>query len=73
MAEAIDVAEKTAEQMEVQLRIRVIEFNNEARWICGTNEMNGLRHIDWKPFTASGNTATADAIMQRAIGLLLSI
>ena len=62
MAEAIDVAEKTAEQMEVQLRIRVIEFNNEARWICGTNEMKGLRRIDWKPLTASGHTATADAI-----------
>ena len=62
MAEAIDVAEKTAAQREVQLCMRVIEFNNEARWICGTNEMNGLQHIDWKPLTASGNTATADAI-----------
>lgn len=62
MAEAIDVAEKTAAQREVQLCMRVIEFNNEARWICGTNEMNGLQHIDWKPLKASGNTATADAI-----------
>ncbi len=62
MQEALDVVEETASEMEVQLRMRVIEFNNEAKWICGTNEMDGLEHIDWKPLTASGKTATADAI-----------
>ena len=62
MQEAVDVAEESAAEMEVQLRMRVIEFNNGAKWICGTDEMNGLEHIDWLPLTASGGTATADAI-----------
>jgi uncharacterized protein YegL len=62
MQEAVDVAEESAAEMEVQLRMRVIEFNNGAKWICGTDEMNGLDHIDWQPLSASGGTATADAI-----------
>ena len=41
MQEAVDVAEETAVEREVKLRMRVIEFNNGAKWICGTDEMNG--------------------------------
>ena len=62
MQEAVDVAEEAAMEMEVQLRMRVIEFNTNAMWICKTDEMNGLGHIDWQPLNASGGTATAQAI-----------
>lgn len=69
MEEALDDVEETALEREVSLRLRVIEFNDEAKWICGTNEMNGLEHIDWKPLAASGKAAAADAL-RLAAGLM---
>lgn len=61
MGEAVTVAEEAANEKEVQLFMRVVEFNSVADWIFGDTE-NGLGHIDWKPLTANGGTDTAGAI-----------
>ena len=61
MAEAVQVAEEAAREREVQLRMRVAEFNSTARWIIGDTR-TGVSHIDWKPLTANGATDTAGAI-----------
>jgi uncharacterized protein YegL len=61
MEDAIKVAEEAALEKEVQLLIRVIEFNNDAKWIFGDTKY-GVEHIDWVPLSASGGTNTASAI-----------
>lgn len=61
MAEAIQVAEEAAMEKEVQLLMRVVEFNSDARWLFG-NTRQGVEHIDWIPLNANGGTDTAGAI-----------
>jgi uncharacterized protein YegL len=61
MVEALSIAEEVANEKEWDLAIRVIEFNNVAKWIIG-DPMSGQRHIEWKPLTAQGGTDTAGAI-----------
>ena len=61
MSEAVTVAEEAANEKEVQLFMRVVEFNSSADWIFGDTE-NGLGHIDWVPRSANGGTDTAGAI-----------
>ena len=61
MAESVQVAEETAKEKEVELRMRVVKFNNGAEWIYG-GESSGESHIDWKPIDADGGTDTAEAI-----------
>ena len=61
MAEAIQMAEEAANEKEVQLLMRVVEFNSTARWIFG-NTQQGVEHIDWVPLTAGGCTDTEGAI-----------
>lgn len=61
MAEAVQVAEEAALEKEVQLLMRVVEFNSTARWLIGDTRQ-GVEHIDWKPLTANGGTNTAGAI-----------
>lgn len=53
--------ENLADQMEVQLSIRLIEFNTEARWLVGGLE-SGVDHLDIFFSEASGGTNTADAL-----------
>ena len=50
-----------ADQMEVKLSIRLIEFNTEARWLVGGLE-SGVDHLDILFSDASGGTNTADAL-----------
>lgn len=68
MGEAFTVAEEAANEHEVQLFIRVVEFNSVAHWIIGATE-NGVDpkqkpdgHLHWEPLTANGGTDTAGAI-----------
>lgn len=61
MAEAIMVAEEAALSNEVQLSMRVIEFNSVAKWLFG-DTAQGLGHINWVPLSANGGTDTAGAI-----------
>lgn len=50
-----------ADQMGVQLSIRLIEFNTEARWLVGGLE-SGVDYLDILFSEASGATNTADAL-----------
>lgn len=61
MAEAIQVAEEAAKEMEIQLLMRVVEFNTAAKWLFGDTR-HGVEHIDWTPLSANGGTDTAGAI-----------
>lgn len=61
MAEAVQVAEEAAKDKEVQLIMRVAEFNTVAKWLIGDTR-NGVEHIDWAPLAADGGTDTAGAI-----------
>lgn len=62
MAEAIQVAKEAAKEKEVQLLMRVVEFNSVAKWLIG-NTRQGVEHIDdWIPLKANGGTDTAGAI-----------
>ncbi len=61
MAEAVQVAEAAAKDKEVQLLMRVVEFNTVAKWLIG-DKYNGVEHIDWAPLVANGGTDTAGAI-----------
>lgn len=61
MAEAVKVAEDAAMEREVQLFMRVIEFNSTAKWLIGDTNY-GVEHIDWKDLGANGATDTAGAI-----------
>lgn len=61
MAEAVQVAEEAAMEMEVQLFMRVVEFNSVAKWLIGDTR-RGVEHIDWMPLNANGGTDTAGAI-----------
>lgn len=61
MAEAVQVAEEAAMEKEVQLLMRVVEFNSVARWLIGDTSQ-GVEHIDWMPLSAGGSTDTAGAI-----------
>lgn len=61
MAEAVQVAEEAAVEKEVQLLMRVVEFNTVAKWIFGDTRQ-GVEHIDWIPLNANGGTDTAGAI-----------
>lgn len=61
MAEAIQVAEEAAKEKEVQLLMRVVEFNTVAKWIIGDTR-HGVEHIKWRPLKANGGTDTAGAI-----------
>lgn len=61
MAEAVQVAEEAAMEKEVQLLMRVVEFNSVAKWLIGDTRQ-GMEHIDWVPLNASGGTDTAGAI-----------
>lgn len=61
MSEAVQIAEETAREMEVQLFMRVVEFNSTARWLFGDKQY-GVEHIDWAPLSAAGGTDTAGAI-----------
>ena len=45
MAEAIQVAEEAAMEKEVQLLMRVVEFNSVAKWLIGDTRQ-GVEHID---------------------------
>ena len=46
MAEAIQVAEEAAMEKEVQLLMRVVEFNSVAKWLIGDTRQ-GVEHIHW--------------------------
>lgn len=61
MEESLRVAEEAALEKEVQLLLRVVEFNSSASWIYGDTE-NGVEHIEWNPLYANGGTDTATAI-----------
>ena len=61
MAEAVQVAEEAAMEKEVQLFMRVVEFNSVAKWLIGDTRQ-GVEHIDWVPLNANGGTDTAGAI-----------
>ena len=61
MAEAVQVAEEWSMEMEVQLFMRVVEFNSVAKWLIGDTR-RGVEHIDWMPLNANGGTDTAGAI-----------
>lgn len=61
MAEAVQVAEEAAMEKEVQLFMRVVEFNSVAKWLIGDTRQ-GVEHIDWMPLNANGGTDTAGAI-----------
>lgn len=61
MADAVKVAEDAAVEKEIQLFMRVVEFNTTAKWIFG-DAQHGVPHIDWMPLTAFGGTDTAGAI-----------
>lgn len=61
MAEAVQVAEEAAMEKEVQLLMRVVEFNSVAKWIFGDTRQ-GVEHIDWVPLNANGGTDTAGAL-----------
>lgn len=61
MAEAVQVAEEAALEKEVQLFMRVVEFNSVAKWLIG-DTAHGVEHIDWMPLSAGGGTDTAGAI-----------
>jgi len=61
MAEAVQVAEEAAKEKEVQLLMRVVNFNTSAEWIFGDTE-HGVEHIDWVPLKEEGGTDTAGAI-----------
>ena len=61
MAEAVQVAEEAAMEKEVQLLMRVVEFNTTSHWLFGDTH-HGVEHIDWMPLTPNGATDTAGAI-----------
>lgn len=61
MTEAVQVAEETAIEREIDLYMRVIKFNSKVEWLYGDVE-KGVTHIDWKPLIAEGGTDTAEAI-----------
>lgn len=61
MAEAVQVAEECAAEKEVDLFMRVVEFNSSAKWLFGDAQA-GVSHIDWMPLSAYGGTDTSGAI-----------
>lgn len=61
MAEAVQIAEEAAKEKEVQLLMRVVNFNSTAQWIFGDTQ-HGVEHIDWVPLKENGGTDTAGAI-----------
>lgn len=61
MTEAIRVVEEVVKENEVQIFIRVVEFNSVAKWLIG-DTCHGVEHVDWKPLRAGGATDTAGAI-----------
>lgn len=66
MSEALNALEAAAIKEEIQLTIRVIEFNNYADWIIGKAEEGiDISEVasEWKDLTAkAAGTNTADAI-----------
>lgn len=50
-----------ADQIEVQLSIRLIEFNTTARWVIGNTE-NSVEHLEVHFSEASGLTNTGEAL-----------
>lgn len=61
MAEAVQIAEEAARENEIQLIMRVVQFNSVAKWLIG-DMRKGVEHIDWAPLDANGGTDTAGAI-----------
>lgn len=61
MAEAVQIAEEAARENEIQLIMRVVQFNSVAKWLIGDTR-KGVEHIDWVPLDANGGTDTAGAI-----------
>ena len=61
MAEAVQIAEEAVKEKEVQLLMRVVNFNSTAQWIFGDTQ-HGVEHIDWVPLKENGGTDTAGAI-----------
>lgn len=61
MADAVQIAKEAAMENEVQLLMRVVEFNNTAKWIFGSTE-KGVEDIEWKDLLPSGGTDTAGAV-----------
>lgn len=61
MTEIVREIKELARQMEIQIKMRVIQFSSVAYWIFGDTE-HGVEHIDWIPLVAGGTTDTAGAI-----------
>lgn len=61
MREVLSLASKQAITSEVNLSMRVIEFNTSYSWYIG-DAANGVKEATWNDLTASGGTNTAGAI-----------
>lgn len=61
LPEISDMLESLADQNEVQLSIRLIEFNTTARWRVGSLE-SGVEHVDIHFTEAMGLTNTSEAL-----------
>ena len=57
MAEAVVLAERIAFDKGINIPIRVIEFNSEAKWLFGDAD-KGSGHIDWIPLHVDKNGHT---------------
>lgn len=57
MAEAVHIVELAGRRIETVARMRVIEFNSEAKWLFG-DAFQGVEHIDWVPLKANSGTDT---------------
>lgn len=60
--EAAAVASETAEEEDIDLRMRVIDFSDQARWVVGDTK-KGVERVDrFEKLNAGGMTNTAAAI-----------
>lgn len=61
MRQVLPLASKLAISSEINLSMRVIEFNTSHSWYIG-DAANGVKEATWNDLTASGGTDTAGAI-----------